>query len=43
MRPLWVSARAAVGKQSEINVEGRKEEIPNEGSEVVERAYTAYK
>jgi hypothetical protein len=24
-------------------VEGRKEEIPNEGSEVVERAYTAYK
>jgi hypothetical protein len=43
MRPMWVSARAAVGKQTEINVEGRKEEIPNEGSEVVERAYTAYK
>jgi hypothetical protein len=42
MRPMRVAARAAVGKQTEINVEGRKEEVPNEGSEVVERAYTAY-
>jgi hypothetical protein len=31
MRPMRVAARAAVGKQTEINVEGRKEEIPKEG------------
>jgi hypothetical protein len=40
---MRVAARAAVGKQTEIDLEGRKEEVPDEGSEVVESAYTAYK
>jgi hypothetical protein len=35
---MWVIARAAAGWQTEIHLEGRKEEFSRERSEVVEDA-----
>lgn len=39
---MRVAARAAASGQTEIHLEGRKEEVPNKGSEVVGKAYKAY-
>ena len=38
MRSMWAIARAAASGQTEIHLEGRKEEVSREISEVVEDA-----